>query len=1255
MIDHNKPSKNGFNFALKPIPLIVFSLLQQMLVQHAYAQPENEAAQFKRLLQCEQNANNEQAKAECNSKNNRQKLSDAQIAQLRADAHYDDAMGMPEQSRALHLADATVARSAPIPKPSADTLMDVSDILLGDEPDTNAPIGANRVYIDKDITYTAGATDTRPSEPANPNNKINTPNKSLDSKTLNKKSDIDLPLGTESKDPSLKGTPAANIQLQEVKVRAKRFHEIGPLPGLGLTKEQIPGNVQSITAKEIKESHSLSITDLMNKKLQSVNVNDYQGNPFQMDVTYRGFTAGPQIGTPQGLSVFFDGIRVNEPFGDVVNWDMIPMNAIAGLDVFPGSNPIFGLNTLGGAFTLKTKDGFTHEGIDAEVLAGSFGRKQLQVEGGINNGDFALFGAGNFFLEDGWRDNSPSKVNQLFGKASYRGDKLDLSLSTLLVQTDLVGNGLIPSEMYAQDRNGVYSSPDTTKNKLAQFQLSSSYFVNDNFTITGQVYRRDSKRKQKGADVFTDYDEELTAKRLFAPGEEYTCLFSSAAANQYAPGSLANQYGLPDYFVVPINVTAGEDFYTSAFFNDVNTNFGAPGTVDMATTYAGLINQSLDAGLLAIYRDSVELYSSFREASVYNRNRPPAPPNIGDFDPTYGDVTFSSTFGNRLDNADSSGAGVLFSDTEFFYSLGGVSGTDVIKNYVVLLPTTNEANCLAVRAAGGLDLVDPTTGNPILVDGFGLVQPGYVEGTPTAVITDNQIDQIVDGASIQFNWNFEQHKFMVGASIDAAEATYQNEQRLGFLDANRNAYLDPEQAHPQFAAAFIPISNNNFSGTNTTKSVYFSETWTPVEAWNFNASGRFNDTQTKNKIAARRGLFAYGVGDVIAYPNEFAVCPNGDCSNVPTTYKLPILFNALDSAETEKFSYYSFNPSLGATWQAKENLNLFANWAKGTRTPSVIELGCALDKTLVLDSGGNMVPKSLAENRQCTLPTTLSGDPYLEQIKATTYDIGMRGSFNGLLGTDALEWNLGAYQTDLKDDIYFINVGDAQGFFDNVGKTRRRGLEAGLSGRKDKWGFGINYGLTDATFQDEFLMINRDNSSAYFLSGYGNVIQVKKGNRMPGVPLHNLNANVSYEITPKWQIGLSAVVHSESFLRGNENNEHEKGVQRTVLRADGSIVLLPPTNNPGKVPGYATFNFQTSYKFNPEWTATMQVNNLFDKEFFSAGRLGRNPFSPSILGAIGPSGYNHNSGDWLSTNFIAPGAPRGIWFSLNWQFDPNKN
>lgn len=1066
-----------------------------------------------------------------------------------------------------------------------------------------------------------------------------------------------------------------DIQLDKVEVRAKRFYEVGPLPGLGLTKEEIPGNVQSISAKEIKEAHSLSLTDLMNRKLQSVTVNDYQGNPFQMDVQYRGFTAGPQIGTPQGLSVFFDGIRVNEPFGDVVNWDMIPMNAIANVDVFPGSNPIFGLNTLGGAFTLKTKDGFNNAGVDADVLTGSFGRKQLQAEAGWNNGTIGLFAAGNIFLEDGWRKNSPSKVNQLFTKASFRGDKLDLNFSTLLVANDLTGNGLIPSEMYDKDRRDIFTAPDETKNKLQQFQLSGSYFVNDTFTITGQVYRRKSDRKQTGADVFTDYDEGAVARRRPNPGdpangiaaEQYTCLFSGT-----------NPYGIPDYYLIPINETQGENFYTPGsvagdFYNEYNSN-----NFVISSNFDTYKNVTLDEDYAAALKSVFNFWRNPTESIKYNRS-----PDI----PVAEGPLITDVFGNQVPSFQAGGStfpngnaynvngpddNVLspdsVSDLYYYKTVGG----DLIRYHLVLTAPTNAVACNAVRAsdppmtvpAGNAYALADADGNPVYIDGAdGGINPvtgkgfsGAVEGVPTAIINNNQINQIVDGASIQFNWNFEKHKFMVGASIDSASADYRNTSQLGFLDASRNAYLDPQQAHPQFIGAYQAIENNNFEGTNSTKSVYFSETWKPLEAWSFSASGRYNQTRTKNKIAARYGVGAYGIGDLIGVPDQYNVC-NGDCSTnpPPTNFRESRLLNQLDPAETEKFSYYSFNPSLGATWQAQENLNVFANWAKGTRTPSVVELGCAFDDTPTVSITGAVGPRSIIENRTCTLPTTLSGDPYLPQIRATTYDIGMRGTFKNVLGTDDLRWNLGAFQTDLKDDIYFVAVGNGAGFFQSIGKTRRRGIEAGLNGRKDKWGFSVNYSLTDATFEDDFLMISNDNSSSYFLNGYGYVINVKEGSRIPGVSLHNLNANISYEVTPKWQVGLSAVLHSESFVRGNENNEHKVGVE-TVGRGNLGAnlnALRRPTSNPGTVPGYATFNFQTSYKISKEWTATMLVNNIFDREYFTAGRLGRNPFSPSISGAIGPDGYNHNSDDWRSTNFIAPSAPRAVWFSLNYQFQPD--
>jgi outer membrane receptor protein involved in Fe transport len=1056
------------------------------------------------------------------------------------------------------------------------------------------------------------------------------------------------------------------LQLDSVNVRAKRFYEVGPLPGLGLTKEEIPGNVQSLTAKDIKEAHSLSLTDLMNRKLQSVTVNDYQGNPFQMDVQYRGFTAGPQIGTPQGLSVFFDGIRVNEPFGDVVNWDMIPMNALAGVDVFPGSNPIFGLNTLGGAFSMKTKDGFNNAGVDADVLTGSYGRKQLQVEGGWNNGTVALFGAGNFFLEDGWRKNSPSKVNQFFGKASYRGDKLDLNFSTLLVGTNLVGNGTLPSEMYARDRNASFTSEDETKNQLQQFQLSGAFQASDSFSITGQIYRRNSKRHQIGADAFVDYDPMRAAKTRPAATDGYTCMFKSTA--NPTDGSNPNLYGIPDYLVIAVNRTNGEFVENHQIFNDfINGN----GQIDLSNSpggYGQYKNLELPKTFVDAFKALFEARKNFAEKFYYDRG------SVDSFFPDeqidwtgsgfpekaygIGETTFSgptSSFGahDYFPNQN-----VLMTSMDAFFP--EVRNDGLYQNFVIFLAPTNNATCRADTSAtvdfpGPYNTFNPDTFFPYFVDGVLFNEPGYVDGTPTAVITDNKINQIVDGASLQFNWHVDKHKFMVGASIDAARAQYSNTQQLGFLDADRRAYLDPAQANPQFGAAIDPLSNNDFSGTNTTQSIYFSETWTPIPTWNFNVSARYNQTKTMNKIATRYGFAAFSVGDVRYQPNDFALCQTDAECAIPRNY-VPSTLNkkVLDPAETEKFSYYSLNPSIGATWQAKENLNVYANIAQGTRTPSVIELGCALDHTpsgvFYLDGQGGtyQVPKSILENRSCSLPTTLSGDPYLPQIRSTSYDIGMRGTIG-----DSMQWNLGAYQTDLKDDIYFIAAGDGRGFFDTVGRTRRRGIEAGISGKKDRLGFGLNYSITDATFQDSFLMISDDNSSGKRVPLLGNsIIEVEPGDRMPGVALHNLNANISYEVTPKWRVGLSTVMHSESFLRGNENNEHKPGVIREIETAIGKN-YLQPTRNPGSIPGYATFNFQTSYMISKEWTATMLINNLFDKEYFSAGRLGRNPFSPSINGAIGVSGYNHNSGDWQSTNFIAPGAPRGVWFSLNWHFVPD--
>src|SRR4029077_16173933 len=131
-----------------------------------------------------------------------------------------------------------------------------------------------------------------------------------------------------------------------------------------------------------EQSGALDLSAFLNRRVNGVYANEVQSNPFQPDVNYRGYTASPLLGTPQGLSVYMDGVRLNQPFGDVVSWDLIPRLAIATTTVMPGSNPLFGLNTLGGALSVQTKDGRRNPGTVVQGIYGSHVRRALEFEHG---------------------------------------------------------------------------------------------------------------------------------------------------------------------------------------------------------------------------------------------------------------------------------------------------------------------------------------------------------------------------------------------------------------------------------------------------------------------------------------------------------------------------------------------------------------------------------------------------------------------------------------------------------------------------------------------------------------------------------------------------------------------------------------------------------------------------------------------------------------------------------------------------------
>jgi outer membrane receptor protein involved in Fe transport len=201
-----------------------------------------------------------------------------------------------------------------------------------------------------------------------------------------------------------------------------------------------------------------------------------------------------------------NGVRFNEPFGDSVNWDLVPQGAIDTMALHPGSNPVYGLNTLGGAIAVRTKTGFSAPGHQFEAYGGSWDRHSEELTSGWNNGEFGYFIDLHHFDEKGWRPFSPSKADQVFGTLSWRGDKGSLDLTLAATDNNLRGNGAIPVQLQQIDRKSVFTHPDQTVNRLFFSELEGSYALTDDIELSGNAYFRQNRIKTFNGDD-SDFDE----------------------------------------------------------------------------------------------------------------------------------------------------------------------------------------------------------------------------------------------------------------------------------------------------------------------------------------------------------------------------------------------------------------------------------------------------------------------------------------------------------------------------------------------------------------------------------------------------------------------------------------------------------------------------------------------------------------------------------------------------------------------------
>jgi outer membrane receptor protein involved in Fe transport len=267
-----------------------------------------------------------------------------------------------------------------------------------------------------------------------------------------------------------------------------------PLAGGDIEADKTPASVNVVDANQIKQTGSLNISDALVKYVPGIVVNEVAGNPFQPDVQFRGFVASPVSGTPQGLAVYQNGVRINEAFGDTVNWDLIPTAAIQSVSVVT-NNPAFGLNALGGAVDVQMKDGFKYHGAEIDTMGGSFGRVQSSLQWGKQVDDFAVYGALEGLHDDGFRNFQASNVRRFYGDIGAKNDQAEFHLNMGVADNDFGAAATTPAELLQQYWGATYTTPQTSTNQVGYANLTGKVEVSPTWTLDGVAHVRIFDRK----------------------------------------------------------------------------------------------------------------------------------------------------------------------------------------------------------------------------------------------------------------------------------------------------------------------------------------------------------------------------------------------------------------------------------------------------------------------------------------------------------------------------------------------------------------------------------------------------------------------------------------------------------------------------------------------------------------------------------------------------------------------------------------
>jgi outer membrane receptor protein involved in Fe transport len=268
-----------------------------------------------------------------------------------------------------------------------------------------------------------------------------------------------------------------------------------PGTGRGLDVDKVPSAINAVDANQIKRTGSLNVTDALRDNIAGVNITEVTGNPFQPDVEFRGFVASPVTGTPQGLAVYQNGVRINEAFSDAVNWDLIPTAAIRSVTLVT-NNPAFGLNALGGALNLQMKDGFTYQGAELDVMGGSFGRIQGAAQWGKQiDKNYGVYAALEGLRDNGFRNFSQSTVRRFYGDVGYKAGDSEFHANMGVAKNDFGASATVPAELLDKYWGATYTTPQTTSNRVGYLNLTGKVDATPTWTLEGTAHVRRYEQK----------------------------------------------------------------------------------------------------------------------------------------------------------------------------------------------------------------------------------------------------------------------------------------------------------------------------------------------------------------------------------------------------------------------------------------------------------------------------------------------------------------------------------------------------------------------------------------------------------------------------------------------------------------------------------------------------------------------------------------------------------------------------------------